>query len=134
VDAYHVPDLDAAVARVLRTGGMFVTVTNGDSHLADLLVAAGGEPLHTQFSTENGEESLRRHFGQIYRDDFSSIAHFTAHSAAVRMLATFSDQLAANLPFFDGKREYSGASTLFVASTHADCRSGQGISTTDARA
>ena len=42
---YHVPDVDRALAeirRVLRPGGLFVAVTNGDGHLADLRREAGG--------------------------------------------------------------------------------------------
>ena len=42
---YHVPDVDRAIAevrRVLRPGGLFVAVTNGDGHLADLRVECGG--------------------------------------------------------------------------------------------
>ena len=44
---YHVRDLDRAlgeIRRVLRPGGTFVAVTNGDDSLADLRKEAGGAP------------------------------------------------------------------------------------------
>src|SRR5918995_2024526 len=62
---YHVPDVDRAIAevrRVLRPGGLFVAVTNGEAHLADLRVESGGSPAVTRFSSQNGEKQLRAHF------------------------------------------------------------------------
>ena len=53
-------DLDRAlgeIRRVLRPGGTFVAVTNGDDSLADLRREAGARPVVTQFSSENGEFS-----------------------------------------------------------------------------
>lgn len=115
---YHVPDLDAGLAqvrRVLRPQGTFVAVTNGDHHLADLLIFAGGAPLVTGFSSENGEQALRRHFGSVQRCDLRTRAIMADHAAAQAYLATFDADLAARLPGFEGLREYAGATSVFVA-------------------
>lgn len=115
---YHVPDLDAALAevrRVLRPGGTFVAATNGDTHLADLLGEAGCEPFVSQFSSENGETSLRRHFADVAREDFDTRAVFPDHAAARAYLDTLPTAQGDDLPYFDGERTYVGSSTVFVA-------------------
>ena len=89
---YHVPDLDrglAEIRRVLRPGGTFVAVTNGDEHIADLRRAAGGGRRAHHFSTQNGEAALRRHFDTVERVDLQPRAVFPDHAAAQAYLDTW---------------------------------------------
>lgn len=116
---YHVPDLHrglAEIRRVLRPGGTFVAVTNGDEHLEQLRRDAGGPPSVTTFSSENGEASLRQHFTEVRREDFASRAVFPDHASAVAYLESSAEAVQWSLPHFEGPREYAGHVTMFVAS------------------
>lgn len=113
---YHVRDLDRAlneVRRVLRPGGTFVAVTNGDDSLADLRREAGGRPVVTRFSSENGEFTLRRHFSDVRRQDLETRAVFTDHAAAQAYLDSSDEGLV--LPAFEGSRTCAGHVTVFEA-------------------
>jgi len=71
---YHAPDLDEALAelgRVLRPGGRLVAVTNASDHLQELWELAGRASSFARFtfSSENGEQSLQRHFARVERRD-----------------------------------------------------------------
>jgi SAM-dependent methyltransferase len=113
---YHVRDLERAlneIRRVLRPGGTFVAVTNGNDHLADLVRDAGGTPVRTQFSSETGESVLRRRFADVRRHDLETRAVFPDHASAQAYLDSTGDGLV--LPEFEGEREYAGAVTVFEA-------------------
>jgi SAM-dependent methyltransferase len=115
---YHVPDLDRTLRelrRVLRDGGTLHVATNGGQHLADLLRDAGGEPLVTQFSSENAAEVLGRHFGHVAQRDVETRATFPDHATAQAYLASFAPRLAEALPPFDGPRTYAGHTSVLTA-------------------
>lgn len=114
---YHVADLDqtlSEIRRVLRPGGLFIAVTNGDDHIADLLAAAGQQQIRSQFSRENGQAALRRHFDHVDADHLHTRA-VADHGQASRYLASSIRHAAANLPPYDGIREFTGAVTVFTA-------------------
>lgn len=111
---YHVRDLDRALAeirRVLRPGGTFVAVTNGDDSLADLRREAGARPVVTGFSSENGEFTLARRFSDVRRQDLETRAVFADHASAQAYLDTSDEGLV--LPPFEGSRTYAGHVTIF---------------------
>ena len=113
---YHVRDLERAlneVRRVLRPGGTFVAVTNGNDHLADLRIAAGGKALVTQFSSETGEFVLGRRFADVRRHDLETRAVFPDHATAQAYLDSSDEGMV--LPPFEGEREYAGHVTVFEA-------------------
>jgi SAM-dependent methyltransferase len=76
---YHVDDLDLALAefaRVLVPGGRLVAATIGEQHMHDVWSLTGFVPPQRQFSKENGEEALRRHFVRVERVDVNAILVF----------------------------------------------------------
>ncbi len=113
---YHVRDVERAVnevRRVLRPGGTFVVVTNGDDSLADLLREAGARPTAKSFSSENGEFTLLRRFSDVRSLDLETRAAFPDHASAQAYLDTHDEGLV--LPHFDGARTYAGHVTVFEA-------------------
>jgi SAM-dependent methyltransferase len=75
---YHVPDVDrglAELARVVEPGGILIANTNSRNHLRELreLIAYPVEAWEQTFTSENGEEILRRHFAHVERRDAEGI-------------------------------------------------------------
>jgi SAM-dependent methyltransferase len=100
---YHLPDLDqglAEIARVLIPGGKLVAVTYGVDHTRELYDLVGTYPLASSpFSSENGEESLRRRFAFVERRDFSGVARFPDRNAVRGLLVASWGDAFAHLDF-----------------------------------
>lgn len=82
---YHVRAVRLAVselARVLRSGGRLVAVTNGSDHARELWQLLGLEREPSSFSAENGEALLCERFERIERRDASGWIEFPDRAAA----------------------------------------------------
>jgi SAM-dependent methyltransferase len=76
---YHVDELELALSefvRVLAPGGRLVAATIGEEHMRDVWDLVGFRPPPRQFSRENGEEILRRHFVRVERQDVDAALVF----------------------------------------------------------
>ncbi len=109
---YHVPDLDKALSearRVLKDGGTFYCATFGEHghnwHIARML----GFPaeISASFTLQNGESSLKRHFGCVRRvnredalnvTDIGDLVDYIASTESIRDLGGLSPaQMRARL-------------------------------------
>jgi SAM-dependent methyltransferase len=118
---YHVPDVGrglAEIARVLRSGGALIAVTNSVHHLRELreLIAypTGWEET---FSRENGEALLAPHFARVDRFDMESVVTVREREKLVAYRDSLTVDTApvpsdVELPFI-----VHGRTTVFVATT-----------------
>jgi SAM-dependent methyltransferase len=104
---FHVPDLDRGlteIARVLRSAGRLIAITNGKDHLLELwqIVGVGGARLGREFSfgSENGGPLLRRYFQDVELRDASGTVTISSRDAVIRFLGSMEawKHLVARVP------------------------------------
>ena len=108
-------DLSAVVRQSAVEALGTIGSTDATLPIARLLEDAGGAALITQFSSENGEEALRRYFARVAATHIATTAYFTDHTDAVAYLETVDESLAHGLAWFDGPRVEAGYTTVFHA-------------------
>jgi ubiquinone/menaquinone biosynthesis C-methylase UbiE len=118
---YHVPDLDRALGelrRVVRLGGTLVATTIGAEHMADIWQLVGFEVPVRNFSRENGEELLRRHFERVERHDVDAELVFPDEETVHRYVDStcFADAVPRPLPRVEAPFRARDRTTVFVAS------------------
>jgi SAM-dependent methyltransferase len=117
---YHVDDLDRALAELARvlepSGGRLVATTIGAEHMGAVWRLVGYGIPERQFSRENGEAALRRHFASVERHDVDAELVFP-DAAAVREYVDstlFASAVSRPLPDFEGPFTSRTCVTVFV--------------------
>jgi SAM-dependent methyltransferase len=104
---YHVPDLPggiAELARVVRSGGRLVAITNSMHHLQELRDLLGIGPSRASFTRESGDALLRAGFGHVRRIDVDDEVVFAgrdgveAYVRASITMGPFADALPKTIP------------------------------------
>lgn len=101
---YHVPDIDkglADVRRVLKKGGHFYCATYGENgiirYLSEILSAYGVEDnINKNFTLQNGQEILSRHFSEIDRLEYADSLEVTDADDMVEYIYSLASMSSLN--------------------------------------
>jgi SAM-dependent methyltransferase len=117
---YHVPDVDRGLSelrRVLEDDGTLVATTIGAEHMADVWDLVGFRVPSREFSRENGEEQLCRHFATVDRQDVDATLVFPDEAAVHTYVEStvFAEAVPWPLPSVQAPFRSRTRTTVFVA-------------------
>jgi SAM-dependent methyltransferase len=120
---YHVTDLDRGLAELARVAPVLVATTNGREHMVEMWELVGRDrwtDTADLFMVENGAEYLARHFDDVRAIDLPAAIAMTADDMRRYVANSVAHRhLADRVPDFEGAREVTASSAVFVASRAA---------------
>jgi SAM-dependent methyltransferase len=120
---YHVTDLDRGLAELARVAPALVATTNGREHMVEMWQLVGRDrwtDTADLFMVENGTMYLSRHFDEVRAIELPATIQMTADDMRRYVGNSVAHRhLADRVPDFDGAREVTASSAVFVASRAA---------------
>jgi SAM-dependent methyltransferase len=120
---YHVTDLERGLAELARVAPTLVATTNGREHMVEMWQLVGRDrwtDTADLFMVENGAEYLSRHFDDVRAIDLPAAIEMTADDMRRYVGNSVAHRhLADRVPDFEGAREVTASSAVFVASRAA---------------
>jgi len=120
---YHVMDLHGALAELARVAPALVATTNGRGHMIEMWQLVGRDRWTETadiFMVENGREYLSHHFDSVRAIDLPASIGMTADAMRRYVGNSVAHRhLADRVPDFEGERDVTASTAVFVASRAA---------------
>jgi SAM-dependent methyltransferase len=120
---YHVLDLHGALAELARVAPALVATTNGRGHMIEMWELVGRDRWTETadiFMVENAAEHLSAHYGTVRAIDLPASIGMTADAMRRYVGNSVAHRhLADRVPDFEGEREVTASTAVFVASRAA---------------
>jgi ubiquinone/menaquinone biosynthesis C-methylase UbiE len=120
---YHVTDLARGLAELARVAPALVATTNGREHMVEMWQLVGRDrwtDTADLFMVENGTEYLAPYFDEVRAIELPATIQMTAEDMRRYVANSVAHRhLADHVPDFEGAREVTASSAVFVASRAA---------------
>lgn len=120
---YHVPDLERGLAELARVAPVLVATTNGREHMVEMWQLVGRDrwtETADLFMVENGAGYLAPYFDSVRAIDLPAVIDMSADDMRRYVGNSVAHRhLADAVPEFEGTREVTASTAVFVASRAA---------------